>query len=130
MNVFRSLTFSVAFYGKVASFSNFGKIQEFFGKTHLIFFRRKASFWLFWELLLIPSHSGVNLLPVEFFKNWFFSKNPSFFEQKPEFSILLRNPTYSVAFYRKVASFSDFKNTLDIFWKNAAFCKKPKFWKF
>ena len=51
-------------------------------------------------------------------------------EKCPAFSTVLRNPTYSVAFYRNFATFSDFKNTLDIFWKNEAFCQKPIFWTF
>ena len=47
LNVLRSLTFSVAFYGKIASFSAFEKNQVFFGKTHRFFFQTKATFWRF-----------------------------------------------------------------------------------
>ena len=58
-------------------------------------------------------------------------KNLSVFEKKdPNFSTVSRNSSYSVAFHRNFATFSDFKNTLDIFWKDAAFCQKPIFWTF
>ncbi len=88
----------------------------------------ESRFWMFWEILLNHSHSGVNLLPVEFFKNWFFFEKPiCFWNKSPNFPLFWEILTYSVAFYRKVATFSDFKNTLDIFWKNAAFFQKPKF---
>ena len=132
MNVLRSLTFSVALCGRFATFSDFEEIQEFVWKAHLFLCETKGNFWTFWEFLFIHSHSSVNLLPVAFFKILvFFRKSHLFFVKKgPEFSTVLRNPTYSVAFYSKFATFSDSKNTPDIFSRNAAFCQSPNFERF
>ena len=132
MNVLRSLTFSVALWGKFATFSPFKKIQELFWKTHLFFCETKTSFWTFWEILFIHSHSSVNLLPVAVFQSLvFFRKSHLFFVKRgPEFSTVLRNPTYSVAFYSKLATFSDFENTPDIFRKTQLFVKSPNFERF
>ena len=132
MNVLRSLTFSVALWGKFATFSHFKKIQELFWKTHLFFCETKTSFWTFWEILFIHSHSSVNLLPVAIFQTLvFFRKSHLFFVKRgPEFSTVLRNSTYSVAFYSKLATFSDFKNTPDIFRKTQLFVKSPNFERF
>ena len=44
LNVLRSVTFSVAIYGKIASFSNFGKIQGFSGKPIYFSFKEKPIF--------------------------------------------------------------------------------------
>ena len=91
MNVLRSLTFSVALCGKFATFSDFEKNQEFFRKTHLLFFcETKAKFWTFWEILFIHSHSSVNLLPVAFFESFsFFFENPICFLWKKDTNFLL-----------------------------------------
>ncbi len=58
----------------------------------------------------------------------FFEKPICFWNKSPNFPLFWEILIYSVAFFRKVATFSDFKSTLDIFWKNAAFFRKPKFW--
>ena len=44
LNVLRSVTFSVAIYGKIASFSNFGNIQGFSGKPIYFSFQEKPIF--------------------------------------------------------------------------------------
>ena len=97
-----------------------------------IYFSSKQK--LFLELLgNLTKQYSENLLPVAIFKIFrFFLEKPICFlrEKCPAFSTVLRNPTYSVAFYRNFATFSDFKNTLDIFWKNEAYCQKPIFWTF
>ena len=81
----------------------------------------------------LTKHYSENLLPVAFFKNFssFFRNTHLFLRKKgPDFSTVSRNPSYSVALNRNFATFSDFKNTLDIFWKNAASCQKPILWTF
>ena len=117
MKVLRSLTISVALDGKFASLSDFEKIQEFFGKTILFFLQTIANFQTFWEILLSHSHYNEKLLPIASFKDFkfFFRKPICFLKKSPDVSTVLRNLTNSVAFYRKLANFSDFKNTLVIF---------------
>ena len=47
LNVLRSVTFSVAIYGKIASFSDFGRIQGFSGKPIYFAFEEKPIFECF-----------------------------------------------------------------------------------
>ncbi len=119
MNVLRSLNFPVAFYSKIASFSDFERIQVFFVKSHLFFLRRKADFWMFCEILLIHSHSSENLLPVGILKNSFFSKTcflnkspnfPLFWEILPIHSHPTTNLLHWAIFSKKIMSF--FENQL------------------
>ena len=122
MNVLRSLTFSFAFYCKIASFGEFERSQGFFGKTHLFFLQRKADFWMFCEILLIHSHSSENLLPVAIFKKYsFFRKTHMFLEQMIEFSTVLRNLTYSLAFYTDLLHWATFQNNQGLFPKTHHF---------
>ena len=122
MNVLRSLTFSFAFYGKIASLSIFERIQEFFWKNPSVFPSKKADFWMFCEILLFHSHSSENLLPVAIFKKYsFFRKTHLFPEQMPEFSTVLRNLTCSLAFYSRFATLSDFSKKTRSFSKNSPF---------
>ena len=130
MNVLRSLTFSVAFYGKTSSFRDFEKNQEYFGETHLYFFETKAIFWGFSEILLFHWLSGVNLLPVVIFLKTVVFENPSVFrtkagifhcfEKSNPFNRILQQICYIERFFTKI-------NVL--FRKPTIFSiRKPKAW--
>ena len=128
MNVLRSLTFSVALCDKFATFSDYEKIQELFWKALLFFLQTIANFWTFWEILLSLSHCSENWLPVASFKffRFFFRKPICFLKKRSDVSTVLRNLTNSVAFYRKFANFSDFKNTLVIFFEKRGLLSKAQ----
>ncbi len=82
MNVLRSLTFSVAFYGKIASFSAFEKKSSILWKNPSFFLSNESHFLTFSKNLLFPSLSGVNLLPVAIFLKTVVFENPSVFRTK------------------------------------------------
>ena len=79
LNVSRTFTISVAFYSKLATFTDF-EIIHFFEKS--IFFRKK---WAFWEIVIFAekSHSTTILLSLAMLKNsCFFWKTSSSFSIK------------------------------------------------
>ena len=77
-----------------------------------------STFWKLWKINILMQGSiskFLNRTLVYRFK--IFSKHVSNFEKKPRNCEVLRNFTISVAFYRKFATFSDFKKTRYFFWK-------------
>ena len=56
----RNFTISVAFYRKFATFSDFKKTRDFFGK--------KTEFGTFWEILQLQSQSTANLKQLDEWK--------------------------------------------------------------
>ena len=56
----------------------FERLQYFLSKNPSIFFEFKFQIWMFWEVLLIQSHSAANLLP-----NGILKKNQGFFLKTP-----------------------------------------------
>ena len=139
MNVLRNFTILVAFYGKIATFSDSEKIQYFFSKNPSVFLKKKHIFWTFWEILLFQSHFTANLLPLAILKkfNIFFSKNQSIFLRTQTLNVL-RNLTFLVAFYGKFATFSNSekiqyfsrKTHLFLWKKNPIFERFEKFYYF
>ena len=111
----RILPISVAFYGEFATFSDFEKTQGFFEKP-IYFFNKNPKFWTFW-ILLLKSHSTANLLLLMILK-----KNQDVFRKthlilkKTQISNVL-NPTISVAFHSKFATFNDFEKNQEVFRK-------------
>ena len=90
---------------------------------------------MYWEILLIQSHSTAILLPLSIF--WkivlFCRKNHPFFRKDTKFLNVLRILTFSVALYCNFPTFSDFKKEARIFSKKPiyVFSKKLKcrtFW--
>ena len=63
LNVLRTFTISVAFYGKFATFTDF-KIF-FFQKIHRFLGKK----WTFWEIVTFQSHSTTVLLSLAILKN-------------------------------------------------------------
>ena len=98
-----------------------GKPIYFFSVKRKPIFERFEKYILFIRILVLVCYL------LHFFKFLvFFRKSHLFFVKKRrEFPTVLRNPTYSIAFHRNFPTFSGFENTLDIFWKNAAFCQNP-----
>ena len=121
LNVLRNLTNSFALYSKFVTISDFWKFQVFFGKR--IFFRKKHSFWTFWEISMFPSHSTSNWLTVSIaadIKNvQNFSENLSVFIKKLKFFELLGKLPILVQIKLKL-----FCKTLVIV------LQKPKVWTF
>ena len=68
------------------------------------------------------------MLPVASCKisRFFFRKPICFLKKIPDVSTVLRNLTNSVAFYRKFANFSDFKNTLVFFFEKRGLLSKAQ----
>ncbi len=105
----------------------FLKKSHFFSKNPYISFN-KNKFWTFWEVLLFHSRFTAKMLHFTIWKNsrilW---ENQLFFEQKPEYSTVLRNLTYSLAFYRKFATLSGFSKKSMSFSSNSPFfsIKRP-----
>ena len=132
--VLRNLTNSVAFYSKFAAVSGFHKNSRSFFENSF-FFQGETTFLTLWEPLLIQLHPTTNFLSLAFYKNSIvLSKNPYTFLKKKQNLNVSRGPTFSVAFYRKFATFSDFLKKKQIFFsKNPPYfsIKKPKlrmFW--
>ena len=93
MNVLRSVSVSVEFYSKVATFSHF-KLNSFFLEKPCTFLEQ-PKVWSFWEMLLFQLDSTANLLtPANFYTFKIFVRKPHFFIlKKPEvrtFWILLQ----------------------------------------
>ena len=101
-NILRSLTISVAFYDKIATFSDFEDFPFVEKIRHL--FEKKRTFW---EILNFQSHSTANLQKsAQFFNlDTIFPKTYLCFA-KPENLNVLRSLTNSVAFYGRFATIS------------------------
>ena len=69
LNVLRCLTFWVAFYCNVATFSNFLNKINFFSWNPPFFSIKQPIFWTFWEILLFQSHSTTIMIQLLFFLN-------------------------------------------------------------
>ena len=101
----------VAFYGKIATFSDLKKSRDFSWKTHLFFIKiRKFSTLNILRILAVPVAFSGTLLALAIFRNvkkkvikktiYLLKKNPNFER--------FENLTNSVAFSGKFANFSDF----------------------
>ena len=64
LNGSRNFVFSVVFYGILLTFSDFKKVEFFFGKP--ICFQKQPNFCTFWEALLSQSFSTANFLRLSF----------------------------------------------------------------
>ena len=126
------LLFQSHFAAILLLFAILKKFKKFSGEPICFSVKRKPIFKRFEKFSLLIRNLVLIFYLYHFFKILvsFRKSHLCFVKKGPEFSTVLRNPTYSVAFYSKFANFSDFKNTLDIFSKNAAFCQRPKFWTF
>ena len=103
----------------------FRNVKIFFENTIYVL-KEKRKFRTFWEILQIQSHSKANLQPLAIFKkSMFFSEEPNYFSKKTQISKILRNPFFPVAFYRKFASFSEFKK-FKFFFERHIFLKKTQ----
>ena len=110
LNVLTNLTVSISFYSNFDTFEIFKKFQLFFQKRQLFSFKEQ-NFWKFWVFSIFQSHSTAKLLLLAFFKNSrFFSKNHCFCK-KTLFLNIFGKFSISVAFYDKVALFSDSQKT-------------------
>ena len=58
----RNRTIWNPFYSKLATFSDFEKIQVFPRNTHLFFQKKNPNFWTFWEISLFQSYFAANFL--------------------------------------------------------------------
>ena len=127
MKLLRSLTSSVAFYGKFAKPSEFLNFQKNFQENHFIFLKTRE-IWTFSEVSLIRLHSTDYFVStkstIESFGNFTNSvafhdkfatftdiwKNQVLFQKIHQLSFLKklnvhRNPNISVTFYDKFASY-------------------------
>ena len=104
----RNLTNSVAFYSKFAAVSGFHKNSRSFFENSF-FFQGETTFLTLWEPLLIQLHPTTNFLSLAFYKKFYcFIEKPIYFSLKKQNLNVSRGPTFSIAFYRKFATFSDF----------------------
>ncbi len=118
LNILRVFSFLVvAFYSKPATFRFLKKIKTFSEKA--FFSEKNAKICTFWGFSIYQSHSTANLRLLEILKYWrlFFEKSV-FFLGKPHFSNFSRKLTISIAFYRKMHNFSDFKKLKIFFSEN------------
>ena len=61
---------------------------------------------------------------------FFFKKPICFLNKSPNFPLFRKILPIRSRSTGNLLLLATLKNTLDIFWKNAAFCQKPKFWRF
>ena len=109
MNVLRSVSVSVEFYSKVATFSLF-KVNSFFLEKPCTFLEQ-PKVWSFWEMLLFRLDSTANLLtPANFYTFKIFVRKPHFFIlKKPE--VWTFEDCYSFSqFCGKLAAFAILKD--------------------
>ena len=131
LNVLRNFTILVAFYGKLATFSDFEKIRYFFRKNPSVFLKTQILNVLrnFTILLAFYGKFPTFSDPKKF--RYFFSKNRSILLKKAQFLNVLRKFTFWVAFYGKFATFGDFEKIQNFVSKNPSiFLKKIKLWTF
>ena len=93
LNSSRNFVFSVAFYWILLTFSDFKKVEFFFGKNNC--FQKQPNFCTFWEALLSQSFSTANFLRLSFSgsrKNSFFCfERPIYFFWKTQLSRLWKS---------------------------------------
>ena len=70
LKVWILLTIPFSFYGKFATVTDFYSYSDFHSKNFSIFFGKETNFWMFWQFLLIHSHSTASLLPLRTFNNF------------------------------------------------------------
>ena len=114
----RNLICSVVFYSKFAAVSFFKKnSRDLFRETNF-FSQEEATFSSFLEIFLIQLHHSTNFSFLADFKNVnLFLKTHIFDLTKPIFLNVLGSFTFSVAFYRKVATFGDFSKKKQYFFR-------------
>ena len=132
MNVSRTFVFSVAFYGILLTFTDFKKVEFFFGKP--ICFFEQPSFCTFWETLLSQSFFTATLLRWNFSGlkkiQCLFRKSQPFFLKKPIF-MTMKKFIISVAFRSKIAISNDFLKC-EVYSEKPSifFSTKATFWTF
>ena len=105
LNVLRSPTISVAFYDKLATFTDFSDFHFFQKLRHL--FKKKRTSWkiLTFSVAILRQFCYFS----DFRKFMFFSgKTHLIFFKKSQILNILRTFTIFVAFYDKIATFTDF----------------------
>ena len=103
LKVSRSLAFSVAFYGKFATFSLcLKKLNFFFSKNPPYCSIKKPNFWTFWIFSISQCHCRANLLLLAILKqSRNFSKTYLFFQQKTLIFERLRETYYIGCFLQR-----------------------------
>ena len=109
----------VAFYGKIATFSDFKKNRDFSWNTHLFFIKiRKISILNISKTLAIPVALYGNFSSFRHFlkRQDFFWKNQLSFEKKPQISNVLRIlpiESHSLAYLLLLAIFKKLKSFVE-----------------
>ena len=120
MNVLRNFAISVAFYGKIANFSDNEKHQYFFSKNPSTFLKKTQTLNVLRNFTISVAIYGKFATFSDFEKNqyFFFEKPIYFFEKKnPNFERFEKFYCFS-RILRQICYLSDFEKIHNIFLKN------------
>ncbi len=124
---FENFRLSAANYSNSVILRNFNKNQDFFRKTYIFSEKTPKSgrFQNFHSSSRIQQRIWYFQKFWEFWKQYF--KKSVIFLGKPQFLNILRNLSISIAFYRKIDNFSNFKKINSFFQKTSIFSEKTQF---